>query len=77
MQQKLMGLHCFALLRIAWPSGRCIRLGTDLKTHSKDGIPKARNPTDNTESTSIINATEPNATLVMLTYMFYLNDEGV
>jgi hypothetical protein len=77
VQQKLMGLHCFALLRIAWPGGRCIRLGTDLKTHSKDSIAKAPNPTDNTESTSRINATEPNATIGMLTYMFYLNDEGV
>ena len=54
-----MGLHCFALLRIAWPGGRCIRLGTDFKTHSKDSIAKAPNPTDNTESTSRINATEP------------------
>ena len=77
MQQKLMGLHCFALLRIAWPSGRCIRLGTDLKTHSKDSIAKAPDPTDNTESTSRINATEPNVTIGMLTYMLYLNDEGV
>jgi len=63
------------LLRIAWPGGRCIRLGTDLKTHSKDSIAKAPNPTDNTESTSRINATEPNVTIGMLTYMFYLNDE--
>jgi hypothetical protein len=29
-----MGLHCLALLRIAWPDGRCIRLGTNLKTHN-------------------------------------------
>jgi hypothetical protein len=59
MQQKLMGLHCFALLRIAWPGGSCIRLGTGLKTHSKDSIAKAPNPTDSTESTSRTNATEP------------------
>ncbi len=59
MQQILIGLHCFALLRIAWQGGSCIRLGTRLKMHSKDCTAKAPNPTDNTESTSRINATEP------------------
>ena len=59
MQQILMGLHCFASLRIAWQSGSCIRLGARLKTHSKDCIAKTPNPTDNTESTSRTNATEP------------------
>ena len=54
-----MGLHCFELLRIAWPGGSCIRLGTSLKTHSKDSIAKTPNPTHNTESTSRTNATEP------------------
>ena len=72
-----MGLHCFALLHLAWQGGRCIRLETGFKTHSKDSIAKAPNPTDNTESTSRINATEPNATIGMLTYMFYMNEEGV
>ena len=72
-----MGLHCFALLHLAWPGGRCIRLCTGLNTHSKDSIAKAPNPTDNTESTSRINATEPNATIGMLTYMFYVNEVGV
>jgi hypothetical protein len=54
-----MGLHCFALLHLAWQGGRCIRLETGFKTHSKDSIAKAPNPTDNTESTSKKNATEP------------------
>ena len=59
MQQILMGLHCYVLLRIAWLGGSCIRLGTRLKTHSKDCTAKAPNPTDREESTSRTNATEP------------------